>query len=64
MKALPLFVAFLYLSLAATHRLAAAEIRVVANDLAAFNAAVAGAKPGDTIFLEAGEWKDAALVFK
>ena len=64
MKALPSFVAFLCLSLAATHRLAAAEIRVVANDLAAFNAAVAGAKPGDTIFLEAGEWKDAALVFK
>lgn len=61
--ALALLLAPLFQLVCATEA-AAAEMRVAANDVAAFDLAVKAAKPGDVILLEAGEWKDAALVFK
>jgi poly(beta-D-mannuronate) lyase len=54
----------LLLQLVCATQAAAAETRVAANDLAAFDLVMKAAKPGDVILLEAGEWKDAALVFK
>lgn len=42
----------------------AAEMKVPANDIAAFDAAVKAAKAGDVILMQAGEWKDAALAFR
>jgi poly(beta-D-mannuronate) lyase len=44
--------------------LVAAELHIAPNDTAAFEAAVGAAKTGDTIILDAGEWKDASLVLK
>jgi hypothetical protein len=37
---------------------------VTVNDAAQFDAACREAKPGDTLLLRAGEWKDARLVFR
>ncbi len=64
MRGIPSFLLLFCLLLAEIHQAAAAETRVSANDVAAFDAAVAGAKAGDVILMEPGEWKDAALVFR
>lgn len=53
----------LALTLLSTAPLHAAEYR--ARDLAAYEAITAGTlQPGDTLILEAGEWKDVSLLFK
>ncbi|RBP46133.1 poly(beta-D-mannuronate) lyase [Roseimicrobium gellanilyticum] len=59
-----LSLAVIGLSLQVGGNVTAAESRIAANDVAAFDAAVSAAKPGDAILLEAGEWKDVALVLR
>jgi poly(beta-D-mannuronate) lyase len=59
-----LAIAVIGLSLQTGGNVTAAESRIAVNDVVAFDAAVSAARPGDAILLEAGEWKDAALVFR